>query len=212
MDCAREARRKHIMTTTAIRKIKDEIAASIEVKELLKADESLIARIATLAEECSAALRLGGKIIFCGNGGSFADAQHLSAEFTSRFMFDRPPLASVVLGANSSAMSAIGNDYGYDQVFSREVKAIGQPHDILIAISTSGNSKNVVSAIVAASELGMRAFVLTGKSGGKLQSVVDCFNIPSDDTARIQECHILVGHMICGMVEAEMFGDKQQNS
>lgn len=195
----------------AVKKIKDEISASIEVKELLKADDSLIERIATLAEECTAALRLGGKIIFCGNGGSFADAQHLSAEFTSRFLFDRPPLASVVLGANSSAMSAIGNDYGYDQVFSREVKAIGHAHDVLIAISTSGNSKNVVSAIIAASEVGMRAVVLTGKSGGKLQSMVDCINIPSDDTARIQECHILVGHMICGMVEAEMFGDKQLN-
>jgi D-sedoheptulose 7-phosphate isomerase len=201
-----------MMTTLAVKKIKDEISASIDVKVLLKADDSLIARIATLAEECAAALRLGGKIMFCGNGGSFADAQHLSAEFTSRFLFDRAPLASLVLGANSSAMSAIGNDYGYDQVFSREVKAIGQSKDVLIAISTSGNSENVISAIAAASELGIRAVVLTGKSGGKLQSMVDCFNIPSNDTARIQECHILVGHMICGMVEAEMFADTQHNS
>jgi len=199
------------MTNNAIAQIKDEIAASIRVKELLKADEGLLKKVATLAEECTKTLRLGGKIMFCGNGGSFADAQHLSAEFTSRFLFDRAPLASVVLGANSSAMSAIGNDYGYEQVFAREVKAIAQRDDVLIAISTSGNSGNVISAIEAASELGVHSAVLTGKTGGKLQSMANCLNIPSVDTARIQECHIMVGHMICGIVEATIFKDRHQD-
>ena len=211
MDRARKTRKIYIEKNSMIEMMKAEISASVQVKELLKADESLLKQIAVLADDCIASLRVGGKIIFCGNGGSFADAQHLSAEFTSRFLFDRAPLASVVLGANSSAMSAIGNDYGYDQVFAREVIAIGQAQDVMIAISTSGNSSNIISAVQAALKIGMKTVVLTGQSGGKLQELVSCLNVPSDDTARIQECHILIGHMICGIVEAEMFREKELN-
>ena len=121
--------------------VKSEIRASIEVKNQVLDDEKLMGQVAQLADRCVDALKEGGKIIFCGNGGSFADAQHLSAEFTSRFLFDRPGLASIALGTNSSAMTAIGNDYGYDNVFSREIEAIGNSIDVLFAITTSGNSK-----------------------------------------------------------------------
>ena len=144
-------------------------------------------------------------ICSCGNGGSFADAQHLSAEFTSKFLFDRESLASVALGTNSSAMTAIGNDYGYENVFSREIEAIGGKKDILIAITTSGNSANILKVLRAAEEQKIYSVVLTGINRGKLGKNIECLNIPSSDTARIQECHILIGHIICGLVEAELF-------
>ena len=134
----------------SIELIKQEIEASINVKNKLLLDVELMNQILDTAKKCVESLRNGGKIIFCGNGGSFADAQHLSAEFTSRFMFNRPALASIALGTNSSSMSAIGNDYGYEDVFSREIEALGSDKDILIAISTSGNSANVIKAIGAA--------------------------------------------------------------
>ena len=159
-----------------------------------------------LAERCTAALRAGGKIIFCGNGGSFADAQHLSAEFTSRFLFDRPGLPSLALGTNSSAMTAIGNDYGYENVFAREIQAIATPADVLIAITTSGNSGNILKALEAAKEANVPTVVLTGAGRGKLEDATETLNIPSTDTARIQECHILLGHIICGLVEESIFG------
>ena len=152
------------------------------------------------------ALRAGGKIIFCGNGGSFADAQHLSAEFTSRFLFDRPGLPSLALGTNSSAMTAIGNDYGYENVFAREIQAIATPADVLIAITTSGNSGNILKALEAAKEANVPAVVLTGAGRGMLDDATETLNIPSTDTARIQECHILLGHIICGLVEESIFG------
>ncbi|MFT5926927.1 MAG: D-sedoheptulose 7-phosphate isomerase [Candidatus Azotimanducaceae bacterium] len=182
-----------------------EIDESISVKQLLKADASIIGQIHALAEACLASLKNGGKVIFAGNGGSFADAQHLSAEFTSRFLFDRPALASIALGTNSSAMSAIGNDYGYDQTFAREIQAIAKPEDIFVAISTSGNSLNIVNAVAAASELDVPVVILTGASGGKLKSLASCICVPSSDTARIQESHILIGHIVCGMVERLYF-------
>ena len=151
------------------------------------------------------ALQAEGKIIFAGNGGSFADAQHLSAEFTSRFLFDRAPLPSLALGTNSSAISAIGNDYGYDNVFSRELRGIAQPQDIFIGISTSGNSRNIVRAVETAQELGIPTALLTGHSGGALATLCDCLCVPSSDTARIQECHILLGHILCELVEQKFF-------
>lgn len=198
------------MTTKNLLSIQEEIKASNLVKESLSNDKVQISKILLLAENCISCLKSGGKIIFCGNGGSFADAQHLSAEFTSRFLFDRSPLASIVLGANSSAISAIGNDYGFDQVFSRELKAIASEKDILIAISTSGNSENVLSAINTAIELKIKSFILTGRDGGMLKSKIDnelinSINVPSNDTARIQECHILIGHIICGIAESNIF-------
>jgi D-sedoheptulose 7-phosphate isomerase len=185
--------------------IKTQIRASIAVKEAMLADEELLGQVHRLALACLASLKAGGKIIFAGNGGSFADAQHLSAEFTSRFLFDRAPLASLALATNNSAISAIGNDYGYDQIFARELQAIARPGDLFIAISTSGNSDNVLLAVLAASKLGVKSIAWTGQSGGKLCKMCECIRIPSNETARIQECHILLGHIMCGLVEAAYF-------
>ncbi len=189
-----------------IANVKESVQASIDVKTQLLHDTQLITQIVDLASKCTDSLHLGGKIIFCGNGGSFADAQHLSAEFTSRFLFDRPGLASIALGTNSSAMSAIGNDYGYDNVFSREIEAIANPVDVIIAITTSGNSSNILKAIDAAKIKKIFTVVLTGSGKGKISDDVITLNVPSHDTARIQECHILIGHIICGIVEEAIFG------
>jgi D-sedoheptulose 7-phosphate isomerase len=187
--------------------IKSEIQASIDVKATLLGDEVLIQQICDLAEKCAAVLQAGGKVIFCGNGGSFADAQHLSAEFTSRFLFDRPGLASLALGTNSSAMTAIGNDYGYETVFAREIQAIATPADVIIAITTSGNSANILKALETAKEINVPAIVLTGAGRGMLNDATETLNVPSTDTARIQECHILIGHIICGIVEENIFSE-----
>ena len=185
--------------------IRTEIAASIAVKQLVLADDALLQQVSALAQACVAALKAGGKIIFAGNGGSFADAQHLSAEFTSRFMFDRAPLASIALGTNNSAISAIGNDYGYEQVFSRELQGIAQPADVFVPISTSGNSANVLAAVVMAGHLKIKTVALTGISGGRLADICECIRVPSAETARIQEGHILLGHVLCGLVEENFF-------
>ena len=186
--------------------IKASVQASIDTKIALLNDDALLQQVSSLAERCTSALRAGGKIIFCGNGGSFADAQHLSAEFTSRFLFDRPGLPSLALGTNSSAMTAIGNDYGYENVFAREIEAIATPADVLIAITTSGNSVNILKALEAAKETNVPSVVLTGAGRGMLDAATEALNIPSTDTARIQECHILLGHIICGLVEESIFG------
>ena len=188
-------------------KIKEEILGSINVKKELLEDNLLLNKVNNVSLDCISSLTSGGKIIFCGNGGSFADAQHLSVEFTSRFMFDRPALASIALGTNSSGMTAMGNDYGYENVFSRELEAVAKPDDIFIAITTSGNSPNILKAVYTAKELGVNTYVLTGKTGGKLANQADCLCVPSNDTARIQESHILLGHIICGFVEKEIFKD-----
>ena len=193
-----------------IKVVKDSINASIEVKKQLIKNDQFISQIVDLASRCVESLKAGGKIIFCGNGGSFADAQHLSAEFTSRFLFDRPGLASIALGTNSSAMTAIGNDYGYDNVFSREIEAIANPIDIVIAITTSGNSSNILKALEAAKMKKVFSIVLMGSGRGMLAEGTASLNVPSDETARIQECHILIGHIICGLVEEAIFGGKSQ--
>jgi D-sedoheptulose 7-phosphate isomerase len=187
-----------------VENIKKEIQLSIEVKEKLL-DKKLLTAVLALSKKCAIALKSGGKIIFCGNGGSFADAQHLSAEFTSRFLFDRPGLPSLALGTNSSAMTAIGNDYGYENVFAREIQSIAAPSDVLIAITTSGNSVNVLKALEAAKEKNIHTVVLTGAGKGNLPKDIQALHVPSTDTARIQECHILIGHIICGLVEADIF-------
>ena len=194
-----------------LQSIKSEIQASIDVKATLLGEDVLIQQVCDLAEKCTAALRAGGKVIFCGNGGSFADAQHLSAEFTSRFLFDRPGLASLALGTNSSAMTAIGNDYGYENVFAREIQAIATPADVIIAITTSGNSGNILKALEVAKEVNVPAVVLTGAGRGMLDDATETLNVPSADTARIQECHILIGHIICGIVEQSIFGKSRNN-
>lgn len=193
------------MTTEVIAQIE----ASIAVKKALLNDAVLIGQIKALAEMCVRSLRLGGKIIFAGNGGSFADAQHLSAEFISRFMVDRAPLASLVLGANNSAISAIGNDYGYEQVFARELKGVAKACDVFIPISTSGNSPNILVAVEQAIQLGLDTVAFTGLGGGKVSKLCNCLCVPSSETARIQECHIMIGHIVCGIVEKRYFEENR---
>lgn len=185
--------------------IRAEIHATIAVKEAVLADEALISQIAQLAGACLSALKSGAKVIFAGNGGSFADAQHLSAEFTSRFMFDRAPLASIALGTNNSAISAIANDYGYEQVFARELQGIAHATDVFIPISTSGNSANILAAVKMANLLNIKTVAWTGRAGGQVKALCDCICIPSNEIARIQECHILIGHILCALVEIGFF-------
>tara|TARA_B100000780_G_C21093745_1_gene440936 strand:- start:113 stop:694 length:582 start_codon:yes stop_codon:yes gene_type:complete len=186
-------------------KIIELINISLDTKRKLLDDIDLISGIETLSNKCLDSLRSGGKIILAGNGGSFGDSQHISAEFTSRFLFDRAPLASLALGTNNSAITAIGNDYGYDQVFARELQAIGKSNDIFIPITTSGNSDNIAAAIKVANNIGIDTTCLTGNGGGKIKEMCNCLIVPSSATERIQECHILIGHILCGIVEEEYF-------
>jgi D-sedoheptulose 7-phosphate isomerase len=192
----------------SLAEIHDQITASIAAKQAILADEKIIGQIQKLATDCVHCLQTGGKVIFAGNGGSFADAQHLSAEFVSRFMFDRAPLASLVLGANNSAISAIGNDYGYEQVFARELQGLANPGDVFIPITTSGNSRNILVAVEQAGKQGLITAAFTGESGGKLAALCECICVPSRETARIQESHIMIGHIICGLVEQQYFKGK----
>ena len=185
--------------------LRQEIEDSIRVKQAVLDDERLLAQLQSLIEAVISALRMGGCVYLAGNGGSFADAQHLAAEFTSQFKFDRGPLSAQVLGANASSISAIGNDYGFDQVFSRELEAIGRPGDVFVGITTSGNSANIIRALDVARKIGIRAFVLTGGDAGKVAGMAECLVVPSSVTARIQESHILLGHLMCGAVESAMF-------
>ena len=146
-----------------------------------------------------------GKIIFAGNGGSFADSQHLAAEFISRFLFDRSALPAIALGTNSSNMSAIGNDYGYENVFARELDALGSKGDIFIPITTSGNSPNLIEAVKIASDRKLKTIALTGETGGALGSMCECLKIPSSNVPRVQESHILIGHILCQIAEEGIF-------
>ena len=182
-----------------------EIEKSIEVKTSVLNNNTIIEQLNSLVNNCIQTLKSGGKIIFCGNGGSFADSQHLAAEFISRLRFDRAPLASVALGTNSSNMSAIGNDYGYDQVFKRELLALGNSNDIFIPISTSGNSGNVIDAIISAKEKGIKTVAFTGGTGGKMSNICECIIVPSSSTEKIQEVHIMLGHILCFLIEEKVF-------
>lgn len=179
---------------------------SIGVKSAMLADEVQLELIQRIAASIIEALKRGNKIIFCGNGGSFADSIHLAAEFVSRFQEERRPLAGVALGANTSILTAIGNDYSYAEVFSRELAAIGQAGDVLIAMSTSGNSENVYRAVRVAQEIGIQVYGMTGQGGGRLAEVTESLTVPSQKAARIQESHILVGHIICELAENAMIG------
>ena len=160
--------------------------------------------IQLMAERCKEALKSGNKVLFCGNGGSAADAQHLAAELIGRFQKERRSLASVALTTDTSILTAVANDYGYDEVFARQVEGLGRSGDVLIGISTSGNSANVVKAALKARDTGMHTIAFTGEGGGKLKDICDItFAVPSKVTARIQEMHIMVGHIICELVEEE---------
>ena len=187
-----------------------EIEKSIEVKTTVLNNNIIVEQLDSLVNYCIQSLKSGGKIIFCGNGGSFADSQHLAAEFISRLRFDRAPLASIALGTNSSNMSAIGNDYGYVQVFKREILALGNSNDIFIPISTSGNSGNVIDAINAAKEKGIKTVAFTGGTGGKMANTCECIIVPSYSTEKIQEVHIMLGHILCYLIEEQLFNKKNQ--
>ena len=160
----------------------------------------------SIADICIKSLRSGGKILFVGNGGSAADSQHLAAELIGKLNFDRPPLAALALTTDTSILTAIGNDYGFEHVFSRQIEALGKPGDVLIAISTSGRSKNILDAIQMAKWQDMKVIGLAGKTGGRMNLLCDyIYKAPTKDTQEIQEHHIKVGHLFCGIIEAEMF-------
>ena len=182
------------------------IRKSIQTKEAVLNDPELLKRVQEATETCIKAFRSGKKVLFCGNGGSAADAQHLAAELSGRFYTDRPPLYSEALHVNSSYMTAVANDYSFEVVYSRMVEACGKEGDVLFAISTSGNSGNILKAAESAKKLGMTVVGMTGESGGKLKGVCDILlNVPSKDTPRIQESHILMGHIICQLTEENLF-------
>jgi D-sedoheptulose 7-phosphate isomerase len=185
--------------------IAEDLGGALSVHQAMLEDAELHDQLAELAESCLHTLRRGGKILFAGNGGSFADAQHLAAEFVSRLRFDRAPLPSIALATNSSSMSAIGNDYGYDQIFARELRALAGPDDFFIPITTSGNSQNILVAVEVARELSVQSTGFTGQSGGKLATACPCLRVPSLRTERIQEGQILLGHILCGLVEHAYF-------
>lgn len=183
------------------------IGESIDVKQQLLTDTLFHEKIRKAASFMVDTLRSDGKVHFCGNGGSAADAQHLAAELSGRFYFDRPPLNAEALHCNSSYLTAVGNDYGYEHIFSRLLRGTGKAGDVLVGISTSGNSQNIVRAFSVAKEMNIRTIALTGRGGGEMASLSDVLlNVPSSDTPRIQESHILIGHIICELVETELFG------
>ncbi len=186
--------------------IKQRLTASADVKLAICNDEQMLEQIDAIAQVIVTAFKNGNSVYFCGNGGSAADAQHLAAEFSGRFYLDRQPLPSEALHCNTSFMTAVGNDYGYENVYSRLVQAIGKSGDVLIGISTSGNSPNILKAFAVARAKGMLTVGLAGQSGGKMVGETDhLVRIPSNDTPRIQEAHITVGHTICEIVEATLF-------
>lgn len=186
--------------------IKQTINQSISVKEKIAENPALLANINIAAELLIKAFSKGNKVLFCGNGGSAADAQHLAAELSGRFYYDRAPLPAEALHVNTSYLTAVANDYSYDQVYARYIRGAGKQGDILIGLSTSGNSANVIEAFKEAKKLGMLTIAFTGADGGKMRDICDVLiNIPSNDTPRIQESHITVGHVICEIVEKKLF-------
>ncbi|WP_298733336.1 SIS domain-containing protein [uncultured Chitinophaga sp.] len=191
-----------------IDKITETIQQSIEVKQAILRDTELLHTIQQVADVITHCLEQQGKVLFCGNGGSAADAQHLAAEFSGRFYKDRAPLYAEALHCNSSYLTAVGNDYGFEQIYARILRGIGQNGDVLVGISTSGNSVNILEAMKIAREKRMTIVSMTGNTGGKMKENSDyLINIPSTDTPRIQESHITVGHIICEIVENNLFGD-----
>ncbi len=187
-------------------RVSEAIRQSIETKQAILADASLVERIAQAASIIVTSLKQGGKIHFCGNGGSAADAQHLAAELSGRFYYDRPPLNAEALHCNASYLTAVGNDYGYEQVFSRLLRGTGHKGDVLVGLSTSGNSRNVLNAYEQCREMGITVISFTGKTGGRMKEYSDVLlNVPSTDTPRIQESHILMGHIVCELVEKQLF-------
>jgi D-sedoheptulose 7-phosphate isomerase len=195
------------------RRVGRSIEASIAVKQRLLSSTEVISTVAKVSEILVGAFDQGNKALLFGNGGSAADAQHIAAEFVGRFAFDRPALPALALSTNSSCITAVGNDYGFDLVFSRQIEALGRPGDVAIGISTSGNSPNVLRGVSVAQKMGLHTIALTSQSGGKLKNAVDyCICVPSNETPRIQECHILIGHIISELVEQAIFHEQSSVS
>lgn len=189
------------------------IKASIATKQLLLSSPEIIADIAKVSEIMVAAFEKGNKVFLFGNGGSAADSQHIAAEFVGRFAFDRPPLPALALSVNTSCLTAIGNDYGFDLTFARQLEALAKPGDVAVGISTSGNSPNVLQGLAAAKKLGLHTVAFAGCTGGKMKGAADfCLCAPSNETPRIQECHILIGHIISELVEATIFHEQSRVS
>jgi D-sedoheptulose 7-phosphate isomerase len=189
------------------------IQASIAVKQLLLGNAEVVSIIAKVSERLVNTFSKGNKVLLFGNGGSAADAQHIAAEFVGRFAFDRPALPALALSVNTSCVTAIGNDYGFDLVFSRQIEALARPGDLAIGISTSGNSSNVLHGVTVAREMGLGTVAFTGCTGGKLRDAVDhCICAPSNETPRVQECHILIGHIISELVEETIFHEQSRVS
>ncbi|MEO6455722.1 MAG: D-sedoheptulose 7-phosphate isomerase [Ginsengibacter sp.] len=189
-------------------KIKTIIADSIKVKNVILTDDKLLQVVKDCVSVIVTAFQKGNKVLFCGNGGSAADAQHLAAEFSGRFYIDRDALPVEALHCNTSYITAVGNDYGFDVIYSRIINGIGNKGDVLIGLSTSGNSKNIINAFETARKKQMITIAFTGESGGQLKTISDfLLNVPSGDTPRIQESHILLGHIICQLVEEIYFAD-----
>lgn len=188
--------------------IKNEIKHSIEVKEAIYKNDNLLEQIEILARECVLLYKRGNKMLLAGNGGSAADAQHIAAELVGRYGFDRPSIPSLALTTDTSNLTAIGNDYGYDAIFARQLFGMGQEGDLFIGISTSGNSKNLINAFKVAKEKKIFSVALVGKDGGEMAKIADIsLVIPSFETPRIQESHILIGHILCDIIEKELFSN-----
>jgi len=190
-------------------RIRSVISESISIKKSILEDPSLLDTLKTVTNLCVNCLEAGGQLLFCGNGGSAADAQHLAGEFSGRFYLDRDPLPAEALHVNTSFLTAVANDYDFASTYARSVAAKGRPGDILFAISTSGNSLNIIKAAQMGKSKKMQVIGMTGESGGALAAEIDhLLNVPSKDTPRIQECHILLGHIICELVEKRIFGNQ----
>jgi len=195
------------------RRVSVSIRASIAVKELLLRNAEVVSIIAKVSERLVETVDTGNKVLLFGNGGSAADAQHIAAEFVGRFAFDRPALPALALSVNTSCVTAIGNDYGFDLVFSRQIEALARSGDLAIGISTSGNSSNVLHGLSTARKMGLCTVALTGCAGGKLKNAAEyCICAPSNETPRIQECHILIGHIISELVEETIFHEQSRVS
>jgi len=196
-----------------VARVSRSIESSIAVKQKLLSSAEVVSNVARVSEILIEALKKGNKPLLFGNGGSAADAQHIAAELVGRFGFNRPALPALALSVNTSCVTAIGNDYGFDLVFARQIEALGRPGDVAIGLSTSGNSPNILRAFGVAKQMGMYTVALTGGSGGKLKGTVDhCICVPSNETPRIQECHILIGHVISELVEQTIFHEQSRVS